>query len=114
MSRDAWNEQLRRGALEFAILLTLAPARRYGLEIIRHLEAFTDLVIAEGTIYPLLARLTRDGLLQAEWSASEAAHPRKYYRVTARGRRRLAEMAEHWRDFSAKIDRLLEAAGGTR
>lgn len=114
MTLDAWTEQLRRGALEFAILLTLAPEARYGLEIIRHLESFTDLVITEGTIYPLLARLTRDGVLQAEWSAGEAPHPRKYYRLTARGRRRLDEMREHWRDFSAKIDRLVSAAGETR
>ena len=70
MSLDVWNEQLRRGALEFAVLLTLSPGARYGLEIIRHLESFTDLVITEGTIYPLLARLTRDGVLHAEWSAT--------------------------------------------
>jgi PadR family transcriptional regulator PadR len=114
MSLDTWNEQLRRGALEFAILLTLAPGRRYGLEIIRHLETFTDLVITEGTIYPLLARLTRDGVLQADWSAAEAAHPRKYYRLTPRGRRRLDEMTAHWQDFSAKIDRLVDAAGDAR
>ena len=111
MTLDAWDEQLRRGALEFAMLLTLGPAPRYGLEIIRHLESFTDLVITEGTIYPLLARLTRDGVLQAEWSATEAAHPRKYYRLSARGRRRLAEMTDHWQEFSAKIDRLVRAAG---
>lgn len=100
--------------MEFAILLTLAPGSRYGLEIIRHLESFTDLVITEGTIYPLLARLTRDGVLQAEWSATEASHPRKYYRLTARGKRRLAEMQDHWRDFSAKIERLVEAAEGSQ
>ncbi len=114
MPLDAWNEQLRRGALEFAILLTLAPAERYGLEIIRHLESFTDLVITEGTIYPLLARLARDGVLQAEWSATDAGHPRKYYRLTARGRRRLDEMREYWQDFTAKIDRLVQAAGASR
>ena len=114
MSIDAWIEQLRRGALEFAILLTLAPAPRYGLEIIRYLESFADLVITEGTIYPLLARLTRDGLLQAEWTATEAPHPRKYYRLTARGRRRLDEMREEWQDFSSRINRLVEAAGAPR
>lgn len=114
MPLNTWTEQLRRGALDFAILLALAPAPRYGLEIIRYLESFTDLMIAEGTVYPLLARLTRDGLLQAEWSETEAPHPRKYYRLTARGRRRLDEMREAWQDFASKIDRLVEAAGAPR
>jgi PadR family transcriptional regulator PadR len=109
--RDGWREQLRRGALDLAILLTLAPDRRYGLEIIRHLEAFTDLVVTEGTIYPILGRLTRDGLLAAEWNASEGVHPRKYYALTARGRRTLDAMVDEWRDFAGKIDRLIDAAG---
>jgi PadR family transcriptional regulator PadR len=104
-----WQEQLRRGGLELAVLLTVADGPRYGLEIIRHLEQLTELIVTEGTIYPLLARLTRDGLLTAEWNAREAAHPRKYYRLTPQGRRELAAMCEHWKQFSQKIDRLIEA-----
>ena len=91
ISTDSWTEQMRRGGLELAILLAVAPGTRYGLEIIRHLQELTDLVVTEGTIYPILGRLTRDGWLQAEWQAS-AAHPRKYYRLTAQGRRRLRLM----------------------
>ena len=109
-SFDTWREQLRRGGLDVAILLTVAPGPRYGLEIIKYLEAFTDLVVTEGTIYPILARLTRDGLLEAHWNASEGPHPRKYYHLTARGRRALDEMIAHWTDFSKKIARLIEAA----
>jgi PadR family transcriptional regulator PadR len=109
LSTDSWTEQLRRGALELAILLTLAPGTRYGLEIIRHLQELSDLVVTEGTIYPILGRLARDGALTSEWQAA-AAHPRKYYRLTAQGRRRLTAMVEEWRTFSAKIDRLVEAA----
>lgn len=108
---DSWQEQLRRGGLELAILLTVAPGRRYGLEIIRHLQDFTDLVVTEGTIYPILGRLTRDGLLDADWTASESAHPRKYYRLTRLGRQRLGEMVRHWEAFAHKIDRLVHAAG---
>jgi PadR family transcriptional regulator PadR len=113
ITRDGtdWQEQLRRGGLELAVLLAVAREPRYGLEIIRHLEETTELVLTEGTIYPLLARLTRDGLLAAEWNAQEAAHPRKYYRLTPAGRRELAAMCDHWHDFSNKIDRLIEAAG---
>ena len=63
MSHETWQEQLRRGSLDLAILLTVSSGPRYGLSIIQHLEAFTDLVVTEGTIYPILGRLTRDGLL---------------------------------------------------
>ena len=110
MTLDAWREQLRRGGLEMAILLCLARGRRYGLEIIRHLEDSTDLVVTEGTIYPMLARLAGDGLLEARWEAEEASHPRKYYQLTERGHRRLQEMVEHWREFSGKLERLIQAA----
>jgi PadR family transcriptional regulator PadR len=108
---DPWHEQLRRGGLELAILLTLAHGPRYGLDIIRHLEAFTDLVVTEGTIYPILARLNRDGILDAEWRA-DLAHPRKYYRLTARGRKRLLEMTAVWEAFADKLGRLVAAARG--
>jgi len=108
---EAWREQLRRGGLELAILLALARGPRYGLEIIRHLEESTDLVVTEGTIYPILARLSRDGMLAAEWR-EEAAHPRKYYRLSARGRRRLADMTALWEDFAGKLERLIAAARG--
>ena len=110
MKLENWQEQLRRGGLELAILLAVAGVPRYGLEIIEHLRRFTDLVVAEGTIYPILARLTAEGFLSAEWNASEASHPRKYYRLTTRGGERLEMMASHWRAFNAKIARLMEDA----
>src|SRR6476660_2982695 len=92
MSLDVWYEQLRRGTLDLAILLTVSAGPRYGLAIIQHLEAFTDLVITEGTIYPILGRLTREGLLDSYWVEDEAPHPRKYYRLTQQGAKRLAHM----------------------
>ena len=108
---DTWREQLRRGGLELAILLAVSSTPRYGLEIIRYLQESTDLVVAEGTIYPILARLTRNGLVEAEWNADEAPHPRKYYRLTTSGRTALDEMLEHWASFRRRIDRLVETQG---
>ena len=108
---ESWREQLRRGGLELAILLAVSQTRRYGLEIIRYLQDSTHLVVAEGTIYPILARLTRNGLVEAEWNAAEAPHPRKYYRLTAAGRKGLDEMLEHWASFRRRIDRLVETEG---
>lgn len=114
IARDAWQEQLRRGSLEFAILLTVSGGARYGLAIIQHLEAFTDLVVTEGTIYPILGRLTRDGVLAAWWVEGEAPHPRKYYRLTPLGAGRLAGMTTEWCAFTGKIGRLMRAAERAR
>src|SRR5262245_27958139 len=110
MSHETWQEQLRRGTLDLAILLTVSTGRLYGLAIIQHLEAFTDLVITEGTIYPIPVRLSRAGLLQAEWIEGAALHPRKYYRLTRTGSKRLADMKGEWRAFAEKIDRLMVAS----
>ena len=110
MPLDTWQEQLRRGGLDLAILLTVSAGPRYGLAIIQHLEAFTDLVVTEGTIYPILGRLSREGLLEAKWVDGEAAHARKYYRLTRLGQKRLADMKGEWRAFTDKIERLIEAS----
>jgi PadR family transcriptional regulator PadR len=110
MPLATWQEQLRRGSLDLAILLTVSAGPRYGLSIIQHLEAFTDLVITEGTIYPILGRLTREGLLAAAWVENEAPHARKYYRLTRLGVIRLVDMKVEWRVFVDKIGRLMAAA----
>lgn len=106
-SSDRWEAQLRKGALEMAALASLWNGRLYGLEIIRFLEARSRLVLAEGTIYPILNRLKTEGLLTSEWVEAEAGHPRKYYSLTESGRRRLREMAEAWASFSSGLSRLL-------
>jgi PadR family transcriptional regulator PadR len=110
MSLDIWQEQLRRGGLDLAILLTVSAGPRYGLAIIQHLEAFTDLVVTEGTIYPILGRLAREGLLEATWVEGEAPHARKYYRLTRLGAKRLSDMKAEWSAFAEKIGRLIKAA----
>ncbi|HEX7078595.1 MAG TPA: helix-turn-helix transcriptional regulator [Candidatus Eisenbacteria bacterium] len=104
---DKWEIQLRKGCLELAILGSLWAGRQYGLEILRRLERESDLVLSEGTVYPLLARLKSDGLLDSEWVEAEAGHPRKYYRLTAVGRRRALRMARLWSRFSTGLGRLL-------
>jgi PadR family transcriptional regulator PadR len=106
-SPEKWEVQLRKGCLELAVLATQWSGRRYGLEIIRQLAKSAGLIIPEGTVYPLLSRLKADGLLASEWVEAEAGHPRKYYRLTAAGRRRLLEMARFWKTFSNSLDRLL-------
>jgi len=104
---DKWEVQLRKGCLELAILGCLWPGKLYGLEILRRLESDSDLVLSAGTVYPLLSRLKAEGLLESEWVEAEAGHPRKYYRLTASGRRRALQMARMWSRFSANLEELL-------
>jgi len=105
---DKWEVQLRKGCLELAILASLWKGRLYGLELLRALETESDLVITEGTVYPLLSRLRNEGLLDSEWVEAELGHPRKYYRLTSAGRRKALVMSRIWSKFSAKLDDLLK------
>ena len=111
-SADKWEVQLRKGSLEVAILAALWRGRLYGLEILRHFESNSDLVVVEGTIYPLLSRLRTLGLVEAEWVESESGHPRKYYSLTAAGRQRALEMSRTWAHFAASLNNLLAPLNG--
>jgi PadR family transcriptional regulator PadR len=111
---DRWEAQLRKGALEMAALASLWKGRLYGLEIIRFLERHSRLVLAEGTIYPILNRLKTEGMLTSEWVEAEAGHPRKYYSLTDAGRKRLRLMAEAWVSFSQGLSQLLEPVMDTK
>jgi len=82
---DKWEVQLRKGCLELAILAALWNGKLYGLEILRRLKSDSDLIVSEGTIYPLLSRLKALGLVRSEWVESDAGHPRKYYALTPAG-----------------------------
>jgi len=106
-SPDKWEIQLRKGCLELAILAALWEGRCYGLEILRRLESDSDLIVSEGTVYPLLSRLKALGLLQSEWIESDVGHPRKYYALTHAGKRRAIEMSKTWARFSTSMGKLL-------
>ena len=107
-----WEAQLRKGCLEMAILASLWQSRLYGLEILRALSEKPQLEVAEGTLYPILSRLKVEGLLDSEWVEAEAGHPRKYYWLTAPGRRRAREMAAAWSEFSEKLTVLVQPIVG--
>jgi PadR family transcriptional regulator PadR len=104
---DKWEVQVRKGCLEMAILASLWPGKLYGLEILDLLERNAGLVLSAGTVYPLLARLKADRLVESEWVDEDVVHPRKYYSLTPAGRRRAIEMAQVWVRFSAAIGGLL-------
>jgi PadR family transcriptional regulator, regulatory protein PadR len=104
---EKWEVQLRKGCLELAILAALWQGRLYGLEILRVLESNSELIVSEGTIYPLLTRLKTLGLVESEWVESDSGHPRKYYALTPAGRERAREMSVLWEKFSLSMGRLL-------
>jgi PadR family transcriptional regulator PadR len=110
-SADKWEVQLRKGCLELAILAALWNGKLYGLEILRQLESDSDLIVSEGTVYPLLSRLKAMGLVRSEWVESDSGHPRKYYALTPSGRQRAREMAAIWTRFSSSMSRLLAPLG---
>ncbi len=86
---------IRKGLLEFVILKLIAAERVYVADILKKL-ADTEFATQEGTLYPLLSRLRREGLVDYEWKESEAGPPRKYYVLTADGRSELARLAQYW------------------
>ena len=105
--RDSRVSQFRKGALELVILALLERGELYGVEIVDRLADRPGLEAGAGTIYPLLSRLKKAGVVDTTWRESPVGPPRKYYRLSAAGKRELAEMTRSWRDIAAAIDGLL-------
>lgn len=102
--------QLRKGTLEYCVLALLAEEERYGFDLVKALSDVDGMLTPQGTIYPLLARLRRENLVSTDWKESPSGPPRRYYRLTAKGRRALRTFSEEWRRFSNAVDRFLERA----
>src|SRR5271167_1858036 len=94
--RDAAISQLRRGVIEFCVLALLADEERYGFELVQKLAGEDALVTTEGTLYPLLGRLRREGAVETTWRESPAGPPRRYYRLTPDGAAALSAFAQEW------------------
>ena len=96
---------LRKGLLEFAVLTVISVEKVYAADILE-LLAETPFATQEGTLYPLLSKLRRDQLVDYEWVESEAGPPRKYYRLTDKGRARLADLSAYWRQLNIAFESL--------
>jgi PadR family transcriptional regulator PadR len=96
---------IRKGLLEFLILKIIAADRLYVADMLKLLNG-TEFATQEGTLYPLLSKMRRDGLLDYEWRESDAGPPRKYYRLTAKGKAQLSELNDYWKSLHATIDQL--------
>lgn len=99
--------QLRKGVLEYCVLALLKQEERYGFDLARTLGSVEGLVTSEGTIYPLLSRLHKEGLIAATWRESESGPPRKYYAITHRGADALRDFQVEWQMFSKAVSTLI-------
>lgn len=102
------TSQLRKGTLAYCVLALLSRRERYGFELVRTLSAVDGLVTSEGTIYPLLSRLRKDGHVTTTWRDSEAGPPRKYYAITREGLADLGAFRVEWRRFRTAVDSVVD------
>lgn len=102
---------MRRGVLPYCVLAMLRDRQLYGFELVRALAGIDGMVTSEGTIYPLLARLRQQRLVETTWRESNAGPPRRYYRLTPAGRKALAEFADDWARLRDSVDGLLGPRG---
>src|ERR1700761_2108925 len=96
---------IRKGLLEFVLLQIISAEKVYVADILKQLSA-TEFATQEGTLYPLLSKMRREGLLDYEWKESEAGPPRKYYQLTASGREQLRETLEYWSEINDTVKKL--------
>ncbi len=105
---DDRQTQLRKGALELAVLAILSDDERYGGEVVDVLASLPGLDAGAGTVYPVLARLNRSKLVETSWRESPYGPPRKYYRLSGAGRAELEHQAAAWRQVVQAMDRVLD------
>jgi PadR family transcriptional regulator PadR len=103
---DNWTTQLRKGVLELCILNIIGRGRVYGYDVVKQLRVIDALVVREGTIYPILSRLKRDGLVRTSLEESPEGPARKYYELTRRGEQQLTDMNAYWYTLTRGIDSL--------
>ena len=99
--------QMRKGILEFCVLLVISQGKIYASDILKELKK-ADLIVVEGTVYPLLARLKNSGLLSYDWEESKSGPPRKYYVLTIEGAAVLKQLVKTWQSLDKSLNSLLK------
>jgi PadR family transcriptional regulator PadR len=105
MSVDEKFFAIRKGLLEFLVLKIIAADKVYAADILKQLGE-TEFSTQEGTLYPLLSKMRREGLVDYEWKESEAGPPRKYYLLTTKGREQLRDTLDYWMKISTTVKNL--------
>ncbi len=96
---------IRKGLLEFLILKIISADKVYVADMLKRLSD-TEFATQEGTLYPLLSKMRRESLVDYEWKESDAGPPRKYYRLTAKGKTQLGELNHYWKQINETISQL--------
>jgi PadR family transcriptional regulator, regulatory protein PadR len=102
--------QMRKGVLELCILSIIHDEECYPGDIITRLKE-SNLIVVEGTLYPLLTRLKNDGLLDYSWRESTSGPPRKYFKITDTGRAFFDSMCTSWDELVQSVNRVVTANG---
>ncbi len=102
-----WTTQVRKGLLELCILNLLSRGELYGYDLVKRLAGIKGLVVTEGTIYPLLSRLHKSGILKTRLEESSSGPARKYYSLTGKGQQDRDRLNEYWKDLSKGVSGLL-------
>lgn len=107
MDVQKWQSQMMRGTLEYCVLLLIRKRPYYGYDLLQTLEAYPLIQTKESTIYPLLRRLAKEGLLTAKWQATtEGLPPRKYYELTKAGNKYLQALSKQWQKLQLVVKAL--------
>jgi DNA-binding PadR family transcriptional regulator len=108
---DRWSKEIRRGAVPLIILALVNKSPAYGYELVKQLEDTTSFIqLEQGTVYPLLRRLEKRGILRSEWNYGDPTKPRKYYRLTPDGEKTLTLMIQSWIQLSEEMRHILTEA----
>jgi PadR family transcriptional regulator, regulatory protein PadR len=103
------NIQFKKGVLNLCVLVLLEKKDRYGYELVQKIS--DQIAISEGSVYPLLRRLTKEGYFTTYLQESTEGPPRKYYQLTEAGRTYLHEQLAEWKSFTAGVNQLIEEGG---
>src|SRR3974377_1510884 len=106
-----WVTQLRKGLVELCILAVLKKGEAYGYQIVDGLRTHRGLELTESTVYPVLSRLAKEGLLAVRTEASPSGPPRRYYRMTPACEKHYQQMATQWQDIYHSLNNLIQGDG---
>lgn len=98
--------QMRKGVLELCTLAIISEKDAYASDIIDTLKK-SDLIVVEGTLYPMLTRLKNEGMLSYRWEESTSGPPRKYYQLTTEGKKTLDRLKQNWEDLTNAVNHII-------